>query len=329
MVRFSLVFEGDKAMSQYTDYLKLSERYGFYSFQVYEHITFRPAWAICFHIARFAENIRLGPVTIPVMLYHPAYIAANIAALDEVTDGKAILGLSRGAFYEYLSTTAKRPIAAVNDAVRIIDMLLKGDGGYEGSIFKISSRAKLKTNTAHSVEIYVGSSGPKMIQMASGLKPVKAIVVDNLWNPRYAEKVRENIRLGALGAGRRPEEVSVIARPFCSIMSNREEARRIVIKELSRYMPSLVANSPMLEEAGISFADLEALTVKQHGSEELVSRIIDNFSATGTPDDVIEQTDRLVKAGITHICYGHPLGKNIEESIRLIGDKVKPYFEQR
>lgn len=329
MIRLSLAFEGDKPFNEYHRYARLAEKYGFYSFQIYEHITFRPAWAIAFHIAKSSKTIKIGPVTIPVMLYHPAYIAANLATLNEATGGRALVGISRGAFYEYLHARPEKPIRAVKEAIEIIDLLLHGGGTYLGEVFKVSRKAKLRLPTDSNVEVYVGSSGPKMITMASGLKMVKGIVVDNLWNPSYLAKVRESVKLGASRVGRKPQEISIVPRPFSCVMRKREEAKELMEKELARYLPSLVGDSPMLAEAGVTFEEIKEYSRAPKNNKELGAKLLKNFSASGNPEEIIEQTERMIKAGATHICYGHPLGREVAESIRLMGEKVKPYFQDR
>ncbi len=211
------------------------------------------------------------------MLYHPAHIATNIATLSKVVGGKVVLGLSRGAFYEYLSIRIKKPLRAVKEAVETIDLLLHSGGKYEGSLFKVSSKTHLKVHAYPDVETYVGTSGPKMIRMASGLKPVRGIIVDNMWNPRYVPKVQESIRIGALRKGRKPEDIDIIPRPFCCVMKDREEAKKIMVKELAKYLPFLVANSPMLAEAGISFKELEDFALHSEERGELAIKIVENF----------------------------------------------------
>ncbi len=327
LILFSLAFEGDRKLEEYPRLAQLMERYGFYSMQIYEHLPYKPAWPIAFHAAQYTKRMRIGPVTIPVFLYRPETVARYLGLLDELSGGRALLGLSRGAYYELLPQKPERSIAAVKEAVEIISSLLdEGRAAYDGRIFKLSVELNLSWLAGRSVELYVGTSGPKLAEVASGLRAVKGIVVDNLWNRRYVETLRTSVEAGAAGAGRNASEVSIVARPFASISSDVDEARRTALSALRRYLPALVGNSPMLRAAGISYEDLKSFSEYSVPDHEDV--ILENFSAVGTPEDVIEQTDRIVKAGVGHVCYGHPLSGNIEEGVRLIGEKVKPYFDE-
>ncbi len=78
----------------------------------------------------------------------------------------------------------------------------------------------------------------------------------------------------------------------------------------------------MLTSIGLSCDDIRQFEEK---GSQIPPKLIENFVALGNPDDIIEQTDRMLKAGVDHICYGQPLG-DLPEVIRLIGERILPYF---
>ncbi len=81
-----------------------------------------------FTIAGHTRRLQLGPVTTQPFFVHPALTAANLACLDELSGGRALIGLSRGfPFYlDMLSLKPKRPVTALKEAVEVIDRLLRG-----------------------------------------------------------------------------------------------------------------------------------------------------------------------------------------------------------
>lgn len=327
MTLFSVALEGDKPLESYLGYAALLERYGFYSMQIYEHLPYRPAWAISLHVAGRTNRLKIGPVTVPVYLYDPVTLTRLVAALDELAAGRVVLGVSRGAYHELVGHVRDRSIEAVEETVEAVDLMLRtGKGGYRGRTIAIDEGLRLWWREAKKAEIYVGTSGPRLAYRAAAIKSVSGIVVDNLWNPRYASYLRERIEEGAKSARRDPGAIQMIARPFCYISRDKGEAEAGILPHLREYLPSLVGDSPMLRAAGISYSEL--LTLGERCSDELASRLVENFSAIGDADEIIEQTSRMVDAGARHICYGHPLGREVGEAIRLIGEKVKPYFEE-
>jgi len=50
-------------------------------------------------------------------------------------------------------------------------------------------------------------------------------------------------------------------------------------------------------------------------------------SVTGTANDVIEQIEEMVDAGVTHVAFGHCLGPNFDEALDLLGKQLLPYFK--
>ena len=60
--------------------------------------------------------------------------------------------------------------------------------------------------------------------------------------------------------------------------------------------------------------------------EALVTDAMCRLALTGTPRQVIAQIENLVALGITQVNLGGPLGPDPAEAIRLMGERVIPYF---
>lgn len=318
MVRFSLAFEGDKSIEQYPKLVQIMENYAFYSMQIYEHIPYKPAWSIVFHVAKFTKRLLIGPVTFPVFLYDPLTLARNLATLQELTNGRAMLGISRGAYAEYMIGGVDRSIKAVLKSIALLDAILHGEKYSEG--LSQSEKERLDWLIGKNPEIYIGTSGLRLSTLASRLEIVKGIVVDNLWNPEYAKELRMTIDKASEEAGR-SNKLQLIARPFTMIADNKDEATRRVMPILREYLPDLVGRSPMLSAAGFSYDELLSLRASD---VRLPLELLENFVALGTPEEIVEQTSVMLKAGVDHVCYGHPLGTDTINVTKLIGEKIIP-----
>ncbi len=333
-VLFSLAFEGDEPLHEYAGYARLMEEYDFYSFQSYDHLMYKPAWPVLFTIAGQTRKLHLGPVTTQPFFVHPAVTAANLACLDELSGGRALIGLSRGfSFYlDMLSLKPQRPVTALKETVEIIDRLLRGTReSYAGSVFEMSKGAYLRWRPLRPrIPIFIGTWGPRMFQLAGKMEAVRGTVTDTLWNPRFVPVIKENLRRGAAEAGRDPESLIIGARPLASVSKSREMAEKTVKSALVNYLPHL---SPLSEYAGIDEHEIqEVRAATARGDLSMAERAISqksvrSFTATGTPDDIIEQTEEMVRAGVRHIIYGYPLGPSRGEAIRLIGEDVIPHFQ--
>lgn len=332
-VLFSLAFEGDGPLQSYVRFSGLMEQYDFYSFQSYDHLMYKPAWPVLFTIATHTKRLQLGPVTTQPFFVHPALTAANLACLDELSGGRALIGLSRGfgSYLEMLSLKPHRPIAAVREAVEIIDQLIRGSRKpYRGMVFHTSNDTYLRwTPRRTRIPIFIGTWGPRMFQLAGKMDAVVGTVTDTLWNPNFVPIIKENLARGARKVGRDPESLLIGARPLTSISKDRELAEETGRSALAHYLPHL---SSLSKFAGIDVQEIQ--TVKAaiekndfaRAENSLSERSLRNFTASGTPDEIIEQTEEMVKAGVNHIIYGYPLGPSREEAIRLIGEEVIPHF---
>ena len=61
-------------------------------------------------------------------------------------------------------------------------------------------------------------------------------------------------------------------------------------------------------------------------AEALVTDEMTDLAIRGTPEDVIKRIETIADMGITQINLGGPLGPEPAEAIRLMGEKVIPYF---
>ncbi|MCD6515000.1 MAG: hypothetical protein J7L07_08750 [Candidatus Odinarchaeota archaeon] len=62
--------------------------------------------------------------------------------------------------------------------------------------------------------------------------------------------------------------------------------------------------------------------------ELIDDKIIDQFSISGTPEDVIDKLEMLEKKGLTHIMVGDPFRPYPKKSLEILGDKVIPVLKK-
>ncbi|PSN84767.1 hypothetical protein B9Q02_08900 [Candidatus Marsarchaeota G1 archaeon BE_D] len=314
-MKFSVALEGDRVFAFYLKALKILEEHEFFSLQLYEHLGFKPAWSTSFLLAPFSKKVRIGVVTVPCAFVHPLYTGANALVLNEVTKGRALLGISRGAFYESVSQSPKNRLQALVDTLEILKALFsKSKKGYQGKVYSLPKGRALRFRYSGRPVIYGGSSGPRTISLLCSFEIVDGIVVDNLWNPSYVSVVLDAMKKGSPKGAK-----ELVARPFCVVVeeeSERKRARKLAIRTLAKYLPKLVDGSPMLSFAGIT---QEAFNIDE---------VLENFCAFGNASEIVEQTFKMFKSGVTHVCYGLPLGVNSIRALKILAQKVKPHFTE-
>ncbi len=331
-IKFSVGLQGSYPIREYISKAQRIENYGFDEVHVYDDLMFKPAWPILTLIGEHTERIKVGPGIITPQIVHPCYHAANLAELDELTNGRAVLGIARGAFWEFLGIEKQRkPITMVREAIQIIRRLLAGERtAFHGEVFTATEELFFRFKPLRKdVPIFIGTWGPLMCQlageMASGVKS------DGLWNPEYVKIIRENIEIGAKRVNRDPDEVEIIAGPLSSISSDREKAKATVRRVLAVYLPYL---RPMTDVAGIAEEEINRVREAaangdfEQGAGHISDLSIAKCSVTGTANDVIRQIEEMVDAGVNHVAFGHCLGPDFNEALDLLGKKVLPHFRK-
>ncbi len=329
-VKFSIAMQGSYPIRDYIRMAQKIEAYGFDEVHVYDDLMFKPTWPILTLIGANTERIKVGPAIITPQVVHPAYHAGNLAELDELTEGRAVCGIARGAFWEFLGIEKQRkPITMVREAILLIRRLLAGDRTpFEGEIFTATEELFFRFQPLRrDVPIFIGTWGPKMCQLAGEL--AVGTKSDGLWNPDYVPILRENIEIGARRVGRNPSEIEICAGPLSSIAEDRNEAVAAARRVLAVYLPYL---HPMTEVAGISEQEIkkvrDAASVGdfERGASYVSDLSVRKCSVAGTPDDVIPQIKEMVAAGVNHIAFGHPLGPDFDAAVTLLGERVLPHF---
>jgi 5,10-methylenetetrahydromethanopterin reductase len=157
-------------------------------------------------------------------------------------------------------------------------------------------------------------------------------VLINASHPKDFEVARENINAGLEKAGKSRDEFDVVAYASMSVDKDRDKARnasKIVVA-------FIVAGSPdvIFERHGISMDDVQNVRTALNNAftkgdwpgvgKAVTDEMVDTFSISGTPDDVIDRVQELSKAGVTQVVAGSPIGPDKKKSIKLIGKEIIP-----
>jgi 5,10-methylenetetrahydromethanopterin reductase len=306
--------------------------------QVYDDLLFKPAWPVLFAVAPELKNsgIKLGPGVVNPYHMHPALIATHLACLNEEMNGDSFLMLGRGAFHDLFDVHAFKPITATKEAIEIISNLVSGKStDYNGRIFKAKSEAQLRWNYRSKMpEIWIGTWGPKMCELAGRMREVSGVMVSSITDPTYIKFLRKRIELGASSAGRRPEEIEVGCVPGTIISEDASTAFDLAKKASAVYLPYL---RPMTEFIGVSEDEILAVSdaLSKRDTDlagSLVStKSVNAFKLWGTPDEIIEKSIKMIDGGkgVNRINFGFGRAVQDLEGIELLGSKVLPYLRDQ
>jgi 5,10-methylenetetrahydromethanopterin reductase len=257
----------------------------------------RDVFSVLGTIARSTRHVCLGPGVTNPYSRHPALIATALATLDELSGGRAVLGLGAGGTnHRALAIERRLPGVALFEAITVIRKLLAGsEVTLNGRVIQ-ACQAKLDfVPWRASVPIYVGARGPKILEVAGQL--ADGVIIGNLASIEGWAYLLSCVRKGARGAGRDPREIKLVAWFYTCVADDAEAARRAVRPMVAT---SLITSRPILPELGITmprgFAEimeaqqwsLEAECVELAG-REIPDEIVSAFSLAGTPQECRRQ----------------------------------------
>ncbi|MCU1491861.1 MAG: putative 5,10-methylenetetrahydromethanopterin reductase [Acidimicrobiaceae bacterium] len=327
MLTTSLRLNNDTPAATFVQLAVVAEEAGFDQLWVSHDLLLRSAPVLLAAAAGATSRLRLGTGILNPYSAHPVELAMHAATLQEVSGGRAMLGLAAGAA-EFLSKAAikqDRPLARTREAVLACRALL--DGGDPSELAGAGDWApgtRLLVPNDVPVPIYLGAMSPKMLALAGEIADGALAL---LYPPEHYPVAAAQIAEGARSAGRDPAELDVPACVWVSIDEDRERAAAPLAEKLAFYGSAFAPY--LLARAGLTPADFQpAAAALASGDVALARSLISpqmlSLGICGDPDDVVERCSGLVDAGATHLSFGPPLGPDPIAAVSLLGRRVIP-----
>ena len=297
----------------------------------FPHDTFmRNTWVTTAAVAEHTTTIEIGTVGTNPFTTNPAEIATYIATLDELSNGRAVLGLGlhTEAMVQWTGIDTSDYVTQTADAVRMIRRLLAGEVvDIDTPAFQWTKQCYLRFEPFRAeVPIYVCAFGEEYLEVSGAVGHGSLPMITP---PESAAYVVPPIRRGLAQAAPRSEGFDIAGCAWLSIAETRTEATDVLRMMVAYFGPYLEA--PALETVGLSrqdFAPLRRLVDagRHDEAKEAVTPDMFKLAVSGPPDDVIAQIERLGALGITQVNLGGPIGPDPAEAIRLMGERVIPHF---
>jgi len=318
---------GNVNVKQVVNFCKLAESKDIDFAWITNHYNNRHCYAVLAAVAQATTTLKMGPGIMNSFTDTPAAMASFMCTLNEISDGRAVLGIGPGD----LSTLPKiaihpeKPVARLEEAVIQFRKLVSGEQvNKSGLHFFDYDGAKLTGVTLpgkKGIPVYIGAQGPKVLELAGKIGDGALI---NASNPKDFQVAIPIIQKAAEAVGKKGFDVG--AYTAMSIDKSEKKARNAA-KIVAAF---IAAGSPpeLLTRHGLDLnnvakikAALGKFDFKTVG--ELVGdKEIDAFTIAGTPEMVKAKCEDLTKAGVTQIIFGSPLGPDMTTSIRLLGKYI-------
>lgn len=278
--------------------------------------------------AMITKRLLLGIAVTNMVFRHPTAIAGAAASLNEISKGRAIMGLGTGDGPVYSQGLKATPMKQFEEGVKLIRRLVQGNPasfptGEVGLGFTINRPAP----------IYVSAEGPKGLQLAG--RCADGVILGTGFDLRVYEWAKQRIREGVAQEGRRENEVTIIAAGMLCVRDDGNEARKIVRNRIAnrahhnfRFTYETV---PPEELEGVKrfVAGFDVMKpMEDRVDPDLVNDyLVRRFSIAGTPGECIKRIEELEYAGVEHLMLT-PARKVYGESVEAFATKVIPHFRK-
>jgi 5,10-methylenetetrahydromethanopterin reductase len=297
----------------------------------------RDPFVVLAAVALETETVRLGPGVTNPFSRHPALIATALATLDELSGGRAVLGLGAGGTnHRSLGIRREAPVQALGEAIELVRGLLAGrEVTLEGRVIR-SEQARLDFEPVRrAIPIHVGARGPRMLELAGAA--ADGAIVGNVASPEGWRYAYGHIVAGAERAGRDPASVELTAWVYCSIADDPAAALDAIRPQVAT---SLATSRPILANLGVELPpayarrmdelewSLEEAAVRDAGAT-IPEETLRFFGLAGTPASCVEALQELLDAfpAIDHVTIvpAPPSGTKTGDVVRRFGSEVVPH----
>ncbi len=320
-IRVSLRLNNDLPPSRFLELAGVAEESGFDQLWVSHDLLLRSAPVLLSAAAGVTSRIRLGAGVLNPYSAHPVELAMHAATLQEVSGGRALLGIGAGAAGLLGAAAIDRPapLERTREAIATCRSLLGGAPG---------ARPRLAIPLPVPVPLYVGAMGPRMLGLAGELADGALAL---LYPPEHYPLARAQVLAGAETAGRSPGELDLPACVWVSVDEDPAAAEAALAEKFAFYGQDL---SPyLLGRAGLrpaDFAPAAAALAAGDGrlARSLILPAMLRLGIAGTPEQVAVRCASLVAAGASHVSFGPPLGPDPVRAVKTIGREVVPVLRK-
>src|SRR6516165_3576760 len=332
-----LLLLGDALVAQLIERARLAEANGYSAVWVADERFYREVYSCLGQLAAHTSRVMLGPCVTDPFSRHPALTAMAIATLDEISGGRAILGIGAGiSGFAELGIERRKPARAIREAIEVIRALLRGETvDFRGEVVAFNQGRLSFSPPRPDIPVYVASNGPLGQRTAAEI--ADGIIMEACASVAEVRAFRTAVDSAARNAGRDPRAIRIIARLNTCVAADGRMARDAVRPTVARYLGAGRLRSRTAAAQGLVLPAEALATVAGAAYAAgvkpylpllpLISdRHVDAFTLAGTADEVAEHADALREAGADGI-IARPFaaeGGTIEKTIVSLGSEVWP-----
>jgi alkanesulfonate monooxygenase SsuD/methylene tetrahydromethanopterin reductase-like flavin-dependent oxidoreductase (luciferase family) len=245
----------------------------------------------------------------------------EVATLARLHPGRFVAGIGHGmpAWMDQIGALPEKPVRALEETATAVRRLLRGERlDTDGEHVRLRD-VRLEHPPEEVPPVLLGVRRPFGLR-ASGRSADGTILAEPA-APRYIRWARERIDEGRAAAGRTDSHRVVV------FLKGRVDPDRVHARD---WVSRLVANEGVAVQLASLGRDEELEALAALGEPSAIAPrvsddLLDELTATGTPEQVLASLRAVVAAGVDSVALA-PIGPDPAEQLRLLGEEILPAF---
>ncbi len=319
---------------RHVELVQLGETLGYDFAWIPDQTFFADPYVVLGAMALNTKTIQLGIGVTNPYTRHPSMNARAIATVDQLSGGRAHLGIGAGNRKELLTPLGLDGAHAgpmSREMVEVVRGLLSNQVfEYHGQHFQVN-RVRLEFESRPDLQLYIAGRGPAVLYAAGQV--ADGVIIGALTTDRGIAFALDHVRRGATQAGRDLSQLHIVSWVTCTLTDDRPT----VMRHLRPSIAHVIGGAPMDVLAAIGLPTelverIKAVYVKEgipQAAEHVTDECIDALTIVGDAGYVTQRIRQLEAAGVTQMAFLLPTGTVAEHSARLrvLAEQVLPAFK--
>jgi 5,10-methylenetetrahydromethanopterin reductase len=265
--------------------------------------------AIC---ATQTTKIRLGTAVTNMVYRDPTITANSFATLNEISDGRAIVGLGTGDGPVYSLGRTATKLVDFEKGLRTIRDLLHGRGVEVPTGKERAGGTVMLQAGKRPVPIYISAEGPKTLRVAG--RTCDGVILGTGFDLDVLEWARARIAEGAKESARSVSEIDIMPAGMIVVDDDGDLARKRVRSRMANRahhnfrftMETVPENEAEGVKKFMDNFDISKPIEERINPAFVTEYLLERFTIAGTPDECIAKVMRLEAEGIQRILLTPP-----------------------
>ncbi len=311
-IGMSLGISAREPISHNTEVIQNAETLGFDTAYVADcQLSMKDPFTAMTLAAINTSTIKLGTGVTQPVTRHPTTLACQFTALQEISQGRAIIGMGCGWTAPYSVGLKPAKIKYLEEAINNIHTLCEG-GEVEGP----DGEPYHMPIATGRIPIYIAANQPRILQMSG--RVADGLILMGGANEDFIQWQIDHVRRGAEEAGRNFDEIHLELWANIGMSEDRAQARDDVShwatsqaetfdkwKELPDF---LLPFKQDFENAGKAYDRHEHMSSHAQHKTAISPEFIDFVALVGTVEECLERIQKLQKAGLHGITLAFRAG---------------------